>query len=134
MQQVNIDAPQVRAALLSRGVSLNPPASPDTLDKLVRWSGNPLHADLLAVLNEFDGFANHDFDADSFVHVRPISAALSDEWTEHPTLAFADWSLNAFVFGVDPSTGAAVLSIENGQLVAPSYADFWSLLLSNKLL
>ena len=91
---------------------------------------------MLAVLKEFDGFADDDFDADSFVSVWSVEKALSDDWTKRPRLAFADWSLNAMIFGLvlDLATGPRVLSIEDGKLIAPSYADFWSLLLADRLL
>lgn len=136
MEKPSIDAAQLRAVLLSRGVSLNPPASCETVDKLQKWSGHPLHPDILEVLNQFNGFSHDDFDAESFVGVWPVAKALSDDWTTHPTLAFADWSLNAIVFGLDldPATGPRVLSIEDGKVVAQSYCDFWSLLLADKLL
>jgi hypothetical protein len=133
MQKPSINAGQLREALLSRGISLNPPASSDTLGALARWSDNPLHPDLLAVLNQFDGFVEGDFDARSFVSVWPVAKALAHSWTCHPTLAFSDHAFEAFIFGFDPSAGAPIISIEDGKLVAPSYADFWSSLLANEL-
>jgi hypothetical protein len=127
----SIDAPELRRVLLSRGVALNPPASADTLDRLARWAGGTLHADVAEVLKEFDGFASGDFEIESFISVWPTATALTDDWSKPPTLAFSDWFISAFVFGVDPSAGGPVVNIEAGKVVAPTYADFWSLLLSD---
>lgn len=49
-------------------------------------------------------------------------------------LAFSDWSLNAIIFGFDPVSGGPIISIEDGRHVAPGYRDFWSLLLTDRLL
>ncbi|MFN3726013.1 MAG: hypothetical protein ACK4SZ_06880 [Allosphingosinicella sp.] len=99
----------------------------------MRWTGLPLHRDFLAMLNEFDGFADGDFDARSFVGVWPVERALGHRWTSQPTLAFSDHSFEAVIFGFDPSTGEPVISIEDRELVAPTYADFWSSLLAGEL-
>jgi len=85
-------------------------------------------------LREFDGFCDGDLEAQSFVSVWPIDKAIGDDWTKHPTLAFSDWSLNAILFGFDPVTGGPVVSIEDGRQVAPTYRDFWLLLLTDRLL
>lgn len=127
----SFDPRMIRHALRERDVALKPPITADALDRLTRWAGAELHHDVLSVLREFDGFS--DFDAASFVSIWPMDRALSDDWTKRPMLAFSDWSLDAFVFGFDPVTAGPVISIEDGRPVAPSYRDFWSLLLADRL-
>lgn len=86
------------------------------------------------LLREFDGFSDYDFEARSFVSVWPVDKAIADDWTKRPILAFSDFSLNAIIYGFDPVVGGPVISIEDERQVAPTYADFWSLLLSDRLL
>ena len=129
----SFDPTTIRDALRERGVVLNPPATVDALDRLSRWAGDALQPEVIALLREFDGFSDGDFEAESFVSVWPINKALADDWTKRPTLAFSDWSLNAIVFGFDPVSGGPVVSIEDGRQVAPTYRDFWPLLLADRL-
>jgi hypothetical protein len=124
----------IRKALHERGVTLNPPATVDALNRLSRWAGAEPHADVIALLQEFDGFADYDFDEASFVSVWPIDKAIADDWTKRPMLAFSDWSLNAIIFGFDPVSGGPVISIEDRRQVAPTFRNFWPLLLSDRLL
>ena len=130
MSEPGIDALALREALLSRKVKLNPPASDEALARLEKWAGASLHEDVVAVYKQFDGFAGGNFDPESQVHVRPLERALSDEWSRRPRLAFADWSINAFVYDVDPTTGGSV-NMDWGCIVAPTFAEFWSLLLTD---
>lgn len=130
----SFDPKTIRDKLRERGVALNPPATVDAFYRLSRWAGNSLQPDVIALLREFDGFSNGDFEAESFVSVWPIDKALGDDWTKRPTLAFSDWSLNAIIFGFDPVNGGPVVSIEDGRKVAPTYSDFWPLLLADRLL
>jgi hypothetical protein len=130
----NFDPRIIRDALIGRGVALNPPVTVDTLGRLTHWTGQALHADVVELLREFDGFSNGDFEAQSFVSVWPVDKAIADYWTKHPTLAFSDWSINAIIFSCDPVRGGPVISIEDARQVAPTYRDFWSLLLMDKLL
>ena len=134
MPEVRINPRELRARILSRGVKLNPPASPDCLDALARWAGGRLDPELVAVLSEFDGFVEGYLDAPTLVSVWPVRKALADDWTKSPILAFADWSINALIFGFDPSGAGPIKSIEDGLVVAPTYADFWSQLLEDRLL
>jgi hypothetical protein len=115
-------------------MALNPPVTTDALDRLTRWAGNALHADLVDMLQQFDGFSDGSFEAQSFVSVWPIEKAMKDDWTKRPTLAFSDGSLNAIIFGFDPVAGGPVISIEDARQVAPTYRDFWPLLLADRLL
>ncbi|WP_423606930.1 hypothetical protein [Sphingomonas sp. MS122] len=115
-------------------MALNPPITIDALDRLTRWAGDALNADVVALLREFDGFSDGDFEEQSFVSVWPVDKAIRDDWTKHPTLAFSDWSLNAILFGFSPVTGGPVISIEDARQVAPTYREFWSLLLTDRLL
>ena len=131
---IGFDPGAIRDALRERNVALNPPITSDALDRLTRWAGDALHADVIALLREFDGFSDGDFEAESFVSVWPVDKAIGDDWTKHPTLAFSDYSLNSILFGFDPVTGGAVVSIEDARQVAPTYRDFWSLLLADRLL
>lgn len=131
---VSFDPRAIRDALRERNVTLNPPITADAFDRLSRWGGAAIHDDVIALLREFDGFRDSDFEAQSFVSVWPIDKGIEDEWTKHPTLAFSDWSLNAILFGFDPVTGGPVVNIEDGRQVAPTYRDFWSLLLTDRLL
>ena len=89
---------------------------------------------MIELLGEFDGFANYDFQETSFVSVWPIDKAIADDWSRHPVLAFSDWSLNAILFGFDPVVGGPVISIEDSRQVAPTFSDFWPLLLADRLL
>jgi hypothetical protein len=130
----SFDPRTIRDALRERGVALNPPVSADVLDRLTRWAGAAPHQDVIELLREFDGFSNGDFDAASFVSIWPVDDAIANDWTKRPTLAFCDWSLNAIIFGFDPVIGGPTISIEDGRQVAPSYCDFWSLLLADRLL
>lgn len=129
----SFDPRTIRDALRERDVALKPPITADALDRLTRWAGAELHHDVLSVLREFDGFSDWDFDTASFVSIWPVDKALADDWTKRPMLAFSDWSLNAFVFGFDPVIAGPVISIEDGRQVAPSYRDFWPLLLGDRL-
>ena len=124
----------IRDALRERNVALNGPITADALDRLTRWAGAALHTDVVAFLQEFDGFSDGDFEVKSFVSVWPVDKAIADDWTQHPRLAFSDWSLNAILFGFDPVIGGPIISIEDARQVAPTYRDFWSLLLTDRLL
>jgi hypothetical protein len=130
----SFDPRAIRDALRERSVALNPPITIEALDRLTRWAGDALHVDVIALLREFDGFSDGDFEAQSFVSIWPVDKAIEDDWTKHPMLAFSDWSLNAILFGFDPVTGGSVISIEDARQVAPTYRDFWSLLLTDRLL
>lgn len=127
------DPKMIRDALRDRGVVLNPPATVDALDRLKRWAGDALQPDVIALFREFDGFLDGDFEAESFVSVWPIDKALAHYWTRRPMLAFSDGSLNAVIFGFDPVNGTSVISLEDGRQVAPTYRDFWPLLLADRL-
>lgn len=130
----SFDPRAIRDALRERNVTLNPPITVDAFDRLSRWAGAALHVDVIALLREFDGFCDGDLEVQSFVSVWSIDKAIEDDWTKHPTLAFSDWSLNGILFGFNPVTGGPVVSIEDGRQVAPTYRDFWSLLLTDRLL
>lgn len=130
----SFDPRTIRDALRGFDVALNPPVTADALARLARWAGGGLHADVMHLLREFDGFSDYDFEARSFVSVWPVDKAIADDWTKRPILAFSDFSLNAIIYGFDPVVGGPVISIEDERQVAPTYADFWSLLLSDRLL
>jgi hypothetical protein len=123
----------IREAFQARGVTLNPPATEDAIARLLSWAGGNLHSYFVQMLREFDGFSNWDFEEKSFVSVWSIEKALSHDWTQPPMLAFSDWSLNAMVFGFDPSSNGPIISIEDARIVAPTYAEFWPRLLSDSL-
>lgn len=130
----SFDPRTIRDALHERDVALEPPIAADALDRLTRWAGAEIHHDVLRVLREFDGFSNWDFDAASFVSIWSVDKALANDWTKRRMLAFSDYSLNTLIFGFDPVIAGPVMSIEDGRQVAPSYRDFWSLLLGDRLL
>lgn len=130
----SFDPRTIRDALLERGVALNPPVTADALDRLTRWAGDAPHQDVVELLREFDGFSHGDFEEASFVSIWPVDKAIGHDCTKRPTLAFSDWSLNSIIFGIDPVTGGPTMSIGDGRQVAPSYRDFWSLLLADRLL
>ncbi|MFT3995782.1 MAG: hypothetical protein QM667_00120 [Asticcacaulis sp.] len=123
----------IRNALLEKNVTLNAPATDDTFENLKTWLGKPIHPDVISLMRQFDGFSDGDFEERSFVSVWAMEKAIRDNWSKRPLLAFSDWSLNAIIFGFDPSTVGPVISIEDGLVVAPSYADFWSLLLADRI-
>ncbi len=131
---VSFDPRPIRDTLRARGVALNQPVTVDALDKLTRWAGGALHPDVVTLLREFDGFANWDFESASFISVWPVDKAIADDWTKRPMLAFSDWSLNAIIFGFDPLVGGPIISIEDARQVAPTYREFWTQLLSGRLL
>jgi hypothetical protein len=85
------------------------------------------------MLREFDGFSDWNYEGKSFVSVWPLEKALSDDCTRRPLLAFSDWSINAVIFGFDPSSNGPIISIEDASVVAPTYAEFWLRLLSDSL-
>lgn len=128
-----IDPQAIRVSLLARDVTLNPPATEDVIAELNSWAGGRLHPHVAQMLREFDGFSDWDYEGKSFVSVWPIEKALSDDWTRQPLLAFSDWSINAMIFGFDPSSNGPIISIEDASVVAPTYAEFWLRLLSDSL-
>ncbi|MDC7683921.1 hypothetical protein PQU92_11590 [Asticcacaulis sp. BYS171W] len=128
------DPKAIREALLAKNVALNPPAKEETLNRLMVWAGGVIHPDVRRLMNEFDGFTDGDFEADSFVSVWSMDQAMQDNGSKQPILAFADWSLSSFVFGFNPLTGGSVINTFDGSIIAPSYAEFWSLLLADRLL
>jgi len=129
----DFDPKAIRDALLARGVALNSPITADALDRLSHWAGGSLDADFVRLLQEFDGFSNDDFDVQSFVSVWPVDKAIAHPWTRHPILAFSDLAWDAIIYGFDPGKGGPVISIEDAHQVAPTYAEFWSLLLAGRL-
>lgn len=132
MQSIGLNAVELRNILLSRGALLNPPATSKMLATLARWAGGALDPDLVAVSNCFDGFVSGDYDRETFVAIRSIKAALADSASRTPMLAFADWSIDAIIYGYDPR-GGPVTDLETGQVVASTYAKFWEQLLDNRL-
>ncbi len=131
MDTINTQA--IKDELLVREVALNPPATEDAIAQINFWAGGKLHSHFVQILREFDGFSDWNYEEKSFVSVWSVEKALSDGWTRRPMLAFSDWSISAMVFAFDPSSNGPIISIEDARIVAPTYAEFWSRLLSDSL-
>lgn len=127
---VEFDLAQVKQWLLSREVRLCAPVDPAEIAKAQHIFAGQFPASLLKMYESFDGFADGDFEAESFISIWPLSKSLNfaQEQSQRDTLAFADWSFECDVAICQILDPAAPVSWIGGcKPDSGSFKDFWAM-------
>lgn len=130
---MTLSARDLRSQLKARRVALSPPASKETLGYLERVTGLVLSPAIRDVYEAFDGFADDDFDAGSFIAVWPIGKILAHLERERlPYIPFADRAFDAERFAMCLSDACApILDSHGGSVVCADFMSFWAELLAS---
>ena len=95
----HFNASALKIWLFERDVRVRPPATPAALRQLQASFDRPIHSDILALYETFDGCADDDFEVESFFTFWPIDRGLEymRERALNGMLPFGDVSLSADV-------------------------------------